>query len=58
MDDDVKTHIQDFMIETMNVDESKVEDYAELLNNYLDERGYTIIDKYFHISHNLKIELI
>jgi hypothetical protein len=44
MDDEMRTTIQDFLCNIAHVQEDQSEDLAELLYDYLSERGYKIID--------------
>jgi len=45
VDDDMRTAIQDYLIEFCNVSEDKSENLAESLCDYLQERGFYIIDR-------------
>lgn len=44
MDDTSRTHVQDFLEDFCNVEQDDSEDLAEMLDKYLIERGYSIID--------------
>ncbi len=44
MEDELRTFIQDFLITTCGVDETISEAIAEGFGDYLNERGYRIID--------------
>ena len=45
MCDELRTAIQDYMVETMNILPEKTEDLAEGLCDYLSERGWHIVDR-------------
>ena len=44
MEDNLRTAIQDYLEDYVYVDAEKTEDLAEILYNYLAERGWLIID--------------
>lgn len=44
MDDNIRTCVMDYLEDFCNIPADKTEDLAEDLDNYLDERGFKIID--------------
>lgn len=45
IDDDLRTAIQDYLIDFSGCEMGKSEEVAEGLVDYLDEKGWTIVDK-------------
>lgn len=48
MDDNIRTHIMDYLEDFCNISADKTEDLAENLDSYLNERGYVILDEHYY----------